>query len=162
MTVADDSLEAAMAERLTRAARATQDLCDVLWEALHEELSDRSPNGPRAQRVADLSQRVADVSATVMALVRYGRPDVHEREPSPTAELPTEPAPEPELAVVSAPARTPPAATGASDAVIVDERAEQETRARPLPWDKPPSEEMRVTRRGTEEPATISPPDSPF
>jgi hypothetical protein len=160
MIVADDSLEAVVVERLTRAARAAQDLCDVLWETLHEELSDRSPNGPHAQHVADLSERVADVSATVMALVRYAKSDVNEREPSPTAELPTEPAPEP--AVVSAPARTPPSAIGVTDAVIVDERAEQETRARPLPWDEPPSGEMRVTRRGIEEPATISPPDSPF
>jgi hypothetical protein len=161
MIVADDSLEAVMAERLTRAARAAQDLCDVLWEALHEELSDRAANGPRAQRVADLSERVANVSATVMALVRYAKPAVDEREPSPTVELPTAPESEPEPAVVSAPTRTPPAATGVSDAVIVDERAEQEPRARPLPWDKPPAE-MRVTRRDIEEPATISPPDSPF
>lgn len=160
--MADDSLEAVVAERLTRAARAAQDLCDVLWEALHEELADRSPHGPRAQRVADLTERVADVSATVMALVRYAKPDVYEREPSPAADLPTEPVPEPEPAVMSAPVRTPPSATAGSDAVIVDERAEQETRARPLPWDEPPSEEMRVTRRAIEEPTTISPPDAPF
>lgn len=194
MTVADDFLEAVVAERLTRAARAAQDLCDVLWEALHEELSDRSLNGPHAQRVADLSERVADVSATVMALVRYAKPDEAPQE----ASLAVEPS-------ASAPAVTPPAAAprvpvmpGAtmssatpprSEAVIVDERAEEEPkrivaidqpagdsrvrpaiahdqpptageqppRGRPLPWDDPPREEMRVTRRVADRPSADKP-----
>jgi GGDEF domain-containing protein len=53
------------AERLTRAARAAQALSETLWEALHEELTD-----PTARRVAELSQRLTDVSATVALLVR--------------------------------------------------------------------------------------------
>jgi GGDEF domain-containing protein len=53
------------AERLTRAARAAQALSETLWEALHEELGD-----PTRQRVAELSERLADVSATVALLAR--------------------------------------------------------------------------------------------
>jgi GGDEF domain-containing protein len=48
------------AERLVRAARAAQALSETLWEALHEELGD-----PVQRRVAELSRRLADVSATV-------------------------------------------------------------------------------------------------
>jgi hypothetical protein len=205
MPVTEDSLDAVLADRLTRAARAAQDLCDVLWEALHEELSDRSPNGPRAQRVADLSERVADVSSTVSALAGYARRGVPAREPSAPAEpapgLEPSLAPEPSSAAPEPPAvSTLPVATS-SGAVIVDEHAEnaaplpatgrfpgdalqrpptayeqpptayeqpptaheQQARARPLPWDEPLSEEMRVTRRTVEEPAAApSPPDSPF
>ncbi|MGC2374390.1 MAG: diguanylate cyclase [Solirubrobacteraceae bacterium] len=51
------------AERLARAARAAQQLCDVLWEALHEEL--RHPN---AERITQLSERLAEVSSTVAML----------------------------------------------------------------------------------------------
>lgn len=53
------------AERLTRAARAAQALSETLWEALHEELTD-----PTQLRVAEFSQRLADVSATVALLAR--------------------------------------------------------------------------------------------
>jgi hypothetical protein len=162
----DESLDALLAERLARAARAARDLCDVLWEALHEELSERSPNGPRAQRVADLSERVADVSSVVAALASYTTPRVPERESG-------EPLAEPESAIMPEPANAPapsansPTATSPtaamSGAVIVDERDEPKTRARPLPWDEPlPPEEMRVTRRAVERPATASPPESPF
>jgi hypothetical protein len=204
MTVADDSLEAVVAERLIRAARAAQDLCDVLWEALHEELSDRSLNGPHAQRVADLSERVADVSATVMALVRYAKSNEVLREPSqvkPSAapEPAAAPAPSaaprttviPEPVTVPGGATMPGPATQRSEAVIVDERVEEDSerigavdqpvgaeqpvsdsrtwpaiahdqpssageqqprRGRPLPWDDPPREEMRVTRRAADRP----------
>ena len=51
------------AERLVRAARAAQALSETLWEALHEELAS-----PTASRVTKLSQRLADVSATVALL----------------------------------------------------------------------------------------------
>jgi hypothetical protein len=182
-------LDAVLAERLTRAARAAQDLCDVLWEALHEELSDRSSNGPRAQRVADLSERVADVSSTVAALASYAIPGFVEREPATTAEPP----PEPEPAIMPEPPKTPPSPAATSDIAIVDELAEggaslpapdrpasdppperratheesstvreQPTRARPLPWDEPLPEEMRVTRRAVEGSAAPSPPRTPF
>jgi GGDEF domain-containing protein len=52
-----------VAERLARAARAAQQLCDVLWEALHEEL--RHPN---AERITQLSERLAEISSTVAML----------------------------------------------------------------------------------------------
>jgi GGDEF domain-containing protein len=48
---------------LARAARAAQQLCDTLWEALHEELRH-----PSAERVAQLSERLAEVSSTVAML----------------------------------------------------------------------------------------------
>jgi GGDEF domain-containing protein len=50
-------------ERLRRAARAAQQLCDVLWETLHEELLR-----PDATRIAQLSERLAEVSSTVAML----------------------------------------------------------------------------------------------
>ena len=50
-------------ERLARAALAAQQLCDALWEALHEELLD-----PHTTRVAALSERLAEVSSTVAML----------------------------------------------------------------------------------------------
>lgn len=151
----DTSLDAVLAERLTRAARAAQDLCDVLWETLREELSDRSSNGPRAQRVADLSERVVDISSTVAALASYATPGVVEREPVTMAEPPAEPEP----ATVPEPAKTPAPSAATSGAVIVDERDEPKTRARPLPWDEPPPPaEMRVTRCAVEGSALPSPP----
>jgi GGDEF domain-containing protein len=51
------------AERLARAARAAQQLSDVLWETLQEELAD-----PNAERVKDLSERLVEVSSTVVVL----------------------------------------------------------------------------------------------
>jgi len=57
------SLDADTTERLGRAARAAQQLCDVLWEALHEELLD-----PDATRLTQLSERLAEVSSTVAML----------------------------------------------------------------------------------------------
>jgi GGDEF domain-containing protein len=53
------------AERLVRAARAAQTLSETLWEALHEELAH-----PSAPRVTELSQRIAEVSATVGLLAQ--------------------------------------------------------------------------------------------
>jgi hypothetical protein len=48
---------------LARGARAAQQLCDTLWEALHEELLH-----PSAERVALLSERLAEVCSTVAML----------------------------------------------------------------------------------------------
>jgi GGDEF domain-containing protein len=48
---------------LERAARAAQQLCDTLWETLHEELRD-----PSSERVVHLSLRLAEVSSTVALL----------------------------------------------------------------------------------------------
>jgi GGDEF domain-containing protein len=52
------------AERLIRAARAAQQLSDVLWETLQEELN----GGPHAEHVRDLSERLVEVSSTVALL----------------------------------------------------------------------------------------------
>jgi GGDEF domain-containing protein len=65
------------AERLARAARAAQALSETLWEALHEELHDPIP-----QRVAELSERLADVSATVALLARPGSVEAVGERPS--------------------------------------------------------------------------------
>jgi GGDEF domain-containing protein len=54
----------AAAERLVRAARAAQQLSDVLWETLQEELH----GGPHAERVRELSERLVEVSSTVALL----------------------------------------------------------------------------------------------
>jgi hypothetical protein len=205
MSVVDDPLDAAVADRLARAARAAQDLCDVLWEVLHGELSDRARSGPRAQRVADLSGRVADISSTVAMLARDAAPDETLHEPSITGEsgspepaVAPEPAAAPRSAAMSAsgaipvPAAMPVPAAPRSGAVIVDERAEEQPeqvsaverpvgdpriwppiardqttptvgeqpspRGRPLPWDEPPREEMRVTRRAVDRPSADKPP----
>jgi GGDEF domain-containing protein len=61
----DDLLNPRIAERLTRAARAAQTLSETLWEAFHEELID-----PRPRRVAELSQRLADVAQSIASLSR--------------------------------------------------------------------------------------------
>jgi GGDEF domain-containing protein len=58
-----------VAERLLRATRAAQQLCDALWEALHEELLHPSP-----ERVSELSERLAEVSSTVAMLARAATP----------------------------------------------------------------------------------------
>lgn len=59
----DQSIPAAAAERLARAARAAQQLSDVLWETLQEELHE-----PHAERVKELSDRLVEVSSTVALL----------------------------------------------------------------------------------------------
>ena len=63
------SLSPAAAERLARAARAAQQLSDVLWETLQEELHDH-----RAERASELSERLVGVSSTValLAAARVG------------------------------------------------------------------------------------------
>jgi GGDEF domain-containing protein len=80
--VSDDVLNPRLAERLARAAQAAQALSETLWEALHEELSD-----PREQRVAELSQRLADVSATVVSLARVDA-EPSSPQPSPRTDAP--------------------------------------------------------------------------
>ncbi len=72
----NSSTEAAALERLRRGARAAQQLCDVLWETLHEELV-----APDATRLAALSERLAEVSSTVAMLA----PSVPGGAPSPSA-----------------------------------------------------------------------------
>jgi GGDEF domain-containing protein len=53
------------AERTSRAAEAAEQLCQALWEALHEQLRIGS-----AEQVATLADQIADVSRSVSALVR--------------------------------------------------------------------------------------------
>jgi GGDEF domain-containing protein len=121
--VSDESINPRSAERLTRAARAAQALSETLWEALHEELTD-----PMQERVAELSRRLADVSATVALLAGPGSgvsssPGESSAKPVPPVE------PEPSAARVAheeAPPssrRESPTAQASSMAVIVDELA---------------------------------------
>ena len=124
--------DAAVVERLTRAVRAAQDLSDVLWESLHEELSERS-TGARMGRVAELSERVVDVASTVMTLATDATEGLLARESAVTPASPVvpEPAVAPEPAVVPEPPvapdspfapESPAAPEPPSGAVIVDER----------------------------------------
>jgi hypothetical protein len=80
--MADPSLDAALSDRLARAARASQELCEVLWEALQDEL-----RAPRPARVQELSERLATVAATVSALAREpaSAPPQSAHEPAPPA-----------------------------------------------------------------------------
>jgi GGDEF domain-containing protein len=96
-------------ERLARAARAAQQLCDALWEALHEELRD-----PSAERIRELSERLAEVSSTIamLAAPRAAAPPVS----SPAAATPiASPAAAPG-ASIPPPSGPPAAAPGASTA----------------------------------------------
>lgn len=54
---------AARADVLSRAATAARELCDLLWDGLHQELRD-----PDELRVRELSERLALVSSTVALL----------------------------------------------------------------------------------------------
>jgi GGDEF domain-containing protein len=56
-------LHPARAELLSRAARAARELCELLWDAMGEELRH-----PREQRVRALSERLSEVSATIALL----------------------------------------------------------------------------------------------
>lgn len=82
----DPSTEAAALERLRRGARAAQQLCDVLWEALHEELLD-----PDATRLATLSERLAEVSSTVAMLASCAPGDAPSQPPAPVTPAPGPP-----------------------------------------------------------------------
>jgi len=83
--VTDDFSTSGPAERLEHAARAAHTLSEALWEALHEELADRRPEIDRDdRRVTELSERLADVSATVALLARGdARPSSPEPQPAP-------------------------------------------------------------------------------
>jgi GGDEF domain-containing protein len=108
-------------DRLARAARAAQALSEALWEALHEELT-----APAEQRVVELSERLADVSASVALLARV---DSGISSPGESSAAPVPPVePEPSAARVTheeapAPWRESPVTQESSMAVIVDELA---------------------------------------
>jgi GGDEF domain-containing protein len=112
-------------ERLGRAVRATQQLCDVLWEALHEELLN-----PHAERLAQLSERLAEVSSTVAMLT----PPVPRGAPTP----PRPPAaPAPDALIADTPLSSGPVSTAAaSDSALghpAQERRTPPTPSRPVP-----------------------------
>lgn len=152
--MSDDVLNPRRAERLVRAARAAQALSETLWEALHEELT-----APHGQRVAELSERLAEVTATVALLARVGV-ESSPPEPSPRTDAsphtgggedPDRPTvPESPAARVAerrqdepAPPRESPAAQEPSSAaVLIDEFAPAE----PAPK-APPEIEIRDERR---------------
>lgn len=72
--------ETAALDRLRRGARAAQQLCDVLWESLHEELLD-----PDGTRLRTLAERLAEVSSTVAMLAPSGLEEAPSKPPAPTA-----------------------------------------------------------------------------
>ena len=110
-------LGAAHRERVERAANAAHVLCDVLWEALHEQLGARPDSGAASnvgsaptQHASELAERLADVAATVALLAGAdGRADV-----SPTPALA-------HAARSAAPAA--PTAADAPSAAVLDRRA---------------------------------------
>ncbi len=101
--------------RLARAARAAEELCGALWEAVHDELRQ-----PRAPRVAELAERLAQVCSAVAALAaeepapEWERRAVHEREPLAAPEWERPAALEPK----------PPVLAGAPEIAIHDARRE--------------------------------------
>jgi GGDEF domain-containing protein len=118
--------DAATVERLRRAARAAQQLCDVLWETLHEELLN-----PDAARLAQLSGRLAEVSSTVAMLA----PSVPGDAPTPSWAAATVPdAQIPDAPLSSTSTSNAPASDPASG------RPERERRTPPAPsWPDPPA-----------------------
>ena len=132
--VVEAPVGAAHVERVERAANAAHALCDALWEALHEQLGDRSEGGAAAsvgrapkQRVAEISERLADVAATVALLAGADGRATVSRTPSLASAVrvgSAAPAAPDGLAAVTAPA-TPAAADAWSTAVLIDERDDQ-------------------------------------
>lgn len=112
-------LDASRVELLSRAARASRELCELLWEAMHEELR----NDPREERVCELSGRLAEVASTVALLTRSpagGAAPAERRTP-----------PEPVSSIPSRLARTPAAASPVDDSLarmrLVDEHPQAPT-----------------------------------
>jgi hypothetical protein len=96
-------LDAGAAERLARAARAAEQLCAALWEALHEELRRSSPDTPGTQ-VAELVGRLAQVCGSLAVLARSSTSPSLARSGARAADLAAEPLPEspastPEIAI---------------------------------------------------------------
>jgi GGDEF domain-containing protein len=90
---APERLHADSSERLARAARAAEQLCATLWEALHEELRVSPPNA-FGTGVAELAERLAQVCASVVDLARRS-PPVSPEPAGARAELTAKPFPEP-------------------------------------------------------------------
>ncbi len=142
-------------ERLRRGARAAQQLSEVLWEALHEELLD-----PDSARLADLSERLIEVTSTVAMLAPAAdapapptRPPAPEAAPAvgrPAGERRTPPAPSEPPARDPAAAYPPGVASlgGQAPTKLVDEQA-PETTPEPMATVQPlaPEIEIRDVRR---------------
>jgi GGDEF domain-containing protein len=152
-----------VAERLARAARAAQQLCDVLWEALHEEL--RHPN---AERITQLSERLAEVSSTVAMLAaaapgaaapdtaapdapaveRRTPPEPSQPEP-PRPEPPqSDPRPTPDLRLAPHPPATPEPPQG----------GERRVAPEPSPFERSPASERSTA---SEPPSALRRPPEP-
>jgi GGDEF domain-containing protein len=160
---------------MARAARAAQQLCDVLWEAMREELL----LSPDTARAAELSERLADISSTIAMLAAAAPPsrlsqggsatlDLSPPDPTPASSTPASavPASPASMAVPSTPTppvrdrRTPPEPSpvarqpiaSGTDAhpftKLVDEQ-EAGTHAEPLATVQPiqPEIEIRDVRR---------------
>jgi GGDEF domain-containing protein len=143
--VSDDFLDPRMAERLTRAARAAQTLSETLWEALHEELA-----APRGQRVAELTERLTDLSRIVASLARV---DAH---PSSSAASP----PVSDGGRTSDVAPEPPVAPTEPGSVGPESRWAPTTRDQPSIEEPPTTQEplsvaVLVDELATEEPSEI-------
>jgi GGDEF domain-containing protein len=156
--VVEVPLGSAHRERVERAANAAHMLCEVLWEALHEQLGARSDWGAVSnvgsaptQRAGELAERLADVAATI-ALLASG--DGHAIG-TPTPNMA-------HTARSAAPAE-PTSADAPSTAVLIDEREEHaptpdqgpapaaapplrpQTNPPPQSWHASPSEHARAS-----------------
>ena len=153
-------LGAARTERLERAADAAHVLCEVLWEALHEQLGARSDWGAASgvgsaptQRATELAERLADVAATVALLA--GEDGHVTAAPARTLARTARSAAPAERTTAEAP----------STAVLIDEREEQaptlgqgsppaaspppsrpQTNPRRQPWHGSPSEQSGASQ----------------
>jgi GGDEF domain-containing protein len=155
--MSDDVLNPRLAERIARAARAAQALGETLWEALHEELTD-----PHGQRVAELSERLADVTATVALLARVGAGAPAEPEPRGVPAEPESPAPHAAHAqkshgslVRESPAAQTQGQGQPAAAVLVDELAVEELAVEELAVEELAVEELAPV----DEPAPEKPPE---
>jgi GGDEF domain-containing protein len=153
-------------ERLVRAARAAQQLCDVLWEALQEEL-----RAPHAERVAELSERLAEVASTIALLTvsassaagsdlgasEVSAPDAPAVErrtpPAPSAPEPplSDARPTPDLRLAPHPPEDSRAPQG----------GERRSALEPTPVERPPASHQSTTSEPPSTPRRSPEPDSP-
>lgn len=144
------------AERLARAAGAAQQLCDVLWEALHAELRD-----PDAERVQEISRRLAEVSATIGLLAQTSLPPpASGRSPGQSGERRTPPSPsvpEPRSAPRANPDLRLATSLGSSPTAEEQTQSEPCAQAAPLPFERPSAPEPSLP---FERPSAPEPPQA--
>jgi GGDEF domain-containing protein len=150
--VSDDFLDPRRAERLVRAARAAHALSETLWEALHEELGD-----PGAERVAELSEQLGEVAATVASLTRVNARGGESGEPTDTRVS------EASAATASAATASAMAASGAAPAEDVDPVAREPrvARARYGDYGEGDRDEPLAGEPPPREPSTAQVPPAP-